>query len=103
MAWYPGLDLAQLATFRQEAAPKLAAASRDLTQRAAAIADYTDTTEFVPELNKESAEVPPNWFGLNPEYGEDSVEEIASSDEGEDEEGEDGEDDAPESGAGGQP
>nr|XP_020152677.1 uncharacterized abhydrolase domain-containing protein DDB_G0269086-like [Aegilops tauschii subsp. strangulata] len=102
-AWYPGLHLAQLATFRLEAAPELAAASLDQTHRAAAIADYADTFMFVSELNEEGAEVPPNWFGMNPEYEEDSVEEIASSDEGEDEGDEDGEDDASGDGADGQP
>ena len=50
-AWYPDLNLAQLATFRQEAAPELAAASRDLTPCMAAIADYADTAKFFPELN----------------------------------------------------
>ena len=38
----------------------MAAASRDLIQCAAVIADYADTTEFVPEPNKEGVEVPPN-------------------------------------------
>ena len=38
---------------------------------------------------------PEEWFGLNPAEGEDSAEEIASSDEGEGEEGDDGEDAAP--------
>ena len=83
-AWYLGLDLAQLATFRQEAVPDLEAVSRDLTHRAAAIAEYANTSIFIPELDEEGAEVPCNWFGLNPEGSEDSAEEIASSDEGED-------------------
>ena len=59
-AWYPGLDLAQLATFRQEATPELAAASGVLTQCAAAIVEYANTTVFIPELDEEGAEVPPN-------------------------------------------
>ena len=36
----------------------------------------------------------PSWFGLNSEEGEDSAEEIASSDEGEEDEDEEGEDGA---------
>ena len=36
--WYPGLDLTQLATFRQEASPELAAVGPELTRHAAAIA-----------------------------------------------------------------
>ena len=74
-----------------------------LTQRAAAIAEYTNTDNFIPELDEEGAELPTNWFGLNPADGEDSMEEIASSNEGEGEESEDGEDDAPEGGADYQP
>jgi hypothetical protein len=102
-AWYPGLDLAQLATFRQEAEPELAAMGPALTQRMAAIAEYADTTVFIPELDEEGAEVLPNWFGLNPGDAGDSAVEIASSDEGEDEEDEDGEDDAPDDTADSQP
>ena len=45
---------------------------------------------------------PEEWFGLNPADGEDSAEEIDSSDEGE-EEGEEGEDAGPDCGAAGQP
>ncbi|XP_073360097.1 uncharacterized protein [Aegilops tauschii subsp. strangulata] len=37
-----------------------------------------DTSVFLPELDEAGAEAPPNWFGLNPEGGEESVEEIAS-------------------------
>ena len=97
-AWYPGLDLAQLAMFRQEADADLVAVERDLTIRAAAIAEYTNTGDFVPELNENGTEAPPEWFGLNLVDGEDSAEEIASSDEGEDE---DDQDCAPEVRAGG--
>ena len=43
-----------------------------------------------------------HWFGLNPADGEDSAEEIDSSDEGEEEE-EDGEDAVPDGGAADQP
>jgi hypothetical protein len=67
------------------------------------IAEYTNTTVFIPELDEEGAEVPPSWFGLNPGDAGDSAEEIASSDEGEDEENEDGEDDAPDDGADSRP
>nr|XP_020183568.1 uncharacterized protein LOC109769223 [Aegilops tauschii subsp. strangulata] len=95
-AWYAGLDLAQLATFRQEAGPELLAVGRALTQRAATIAEYANSTVFIPELDEEGAEVPSNWFGLNRADGEDLAEEIASSDEGEDKEDEDDEYAAPE-------
>ena len=47
--------------------------------------------------------MPTNWFGLNPNDDEDSVEEIASSDDGKDEKGAYGEYDAPEDGADNQP
>ena len=68
-----------------------------LRHRAVAIAEYTDTSVFIPELDEAGDKVPPNWFGLNPEHSADSGEEIASSDEGEEEEDEDegGEGDAP--------
>nr|XP_020151478.1 uncharacterized abhydrolase domain-containing protein DDB_G0269086-like [Aegilops tauschii subsp. strangulata] len=56
---------------------------------AAAITEFTDTAVFVPELDDDGAEVLPNWVGLNPEEGEDSTKEIASSDEGEEDEDED--------------
>ena len=86
--------------FRQEAGAELAAVERDLTLHADAIVEYTNTGVFVPELNENGAEALPEWSRLNPDDGEDSAEEIASSDEGEDEDDEDG---APEVGAGGQP
>ena len=92
--WYPGLNMDQLATLCAEADEELEAVAPQLYHRAVAIAEYTDTCVFLPELDEAGAEVLPNWFGLNPEGGEDSVEEIASSDEGEEEEDEDGEDDA---------
>ena len=63
----------------------------DLVKRAAAIAEYTNTSIFIPERAENGAEAPPEWFGLNPEDGEDSAEVIDSSDEGEDEEDEEGE------------
>ena len=74
-----------------------------LIKQAAAIAEYTNITIFIPERAKNGAEVPPEWFGVNPEDGEDSAEVIDSSDEGEDEEEEEGEEEAPEVGADGQP
>nr|XP_045086379.1 glucosidase 2 subunit beta-like [Aegilops tauschii subsp. strangulata] len=58
---------------------------------------------FVPELAENGAEAPPEWFGLDPEDGEDSDEVIDSNDEGEDEEDEEGEEEAPEVGADDQP
>ena len=70
--------------------------------RASAIADYTDTSVFAPEVDDNGVAQPEEWFGLNPEYGEDSAEEIDSSDEGEEEE-EEGEDAELAGGAAGQP
>ena len=102
-AWYPGLSLAQLAMFLLEAQEELAVVEDDLVKRAAAIAEYTDTSVFVPERVENGAEAPPEWFGLNPEDGEDSAEVIDSSGEEEDEEEEEGEEEAPEVGADGQP
>ena len=64
----------------------------DLIHRVAAITEYTETGFFIAELDKDGAEAPPNWFGQNPDDGEDSTEEIASSNEGEDDEGEESED-----------
>ena len=102
-AWYPGLDLDRLATLRSEAQPELAAAEDALVKRAMAIAEYTDTSIFVPERSEDGEEVPPEWFGMNPNYSEHSVEVIGSSVE-EDGEAEDGgEVEAPEDGADGQP
>ena len=75
----------------------------DLVKRAAAIAEYTNTSIFIPDLAENGAEAPPGWFGLNLEDGEDSAEVINSSDEGEDDEEEEGEEKAPEVGADGQP
>nr|XP_020195158.1 uncharacterized protein LOC109780987 [Aegilops tauschii subsp. strangulata] len=86
----------------QEAHEELVAVERDLVKRAAAIAEYTNTSIFVPELAENGAEAPPEWFGPNPEDGEDSAEVIDSSDEGEDEEDEEGEEEAPEADARGE-
>ena len=88
-AWYPDLDLDQLATLQAEAQPELAAMEDALVKRAAAIAEYTDTSIFVPEWSEDGEEVPPEWFGMNPDYSEDSAEVIVSSveEEGEAEDG----------------
>ena len=102
-AWYPGLDLAELATFRLEAQEELVAVEAKLINRAAAIADFTDTSIFVPEVVEEGGEAPQEWLGLNPEDSEDSAKVIDSSDEGEDPEDEESEEDAPEVGADSQP
>ena len=102
-AWYPGLDLDRLATLRSEAQPELAVAEDSLVKCAAAIAEYTDTSIFVPERSEDGEEVPPEWFGMNPNYGEDSAEVIGSSVEEEDEAEDGGEAEAPEDGADGQP
>ena len=81
-AWYPGLDLAQLATFRLEAQEGLVAVEAELINRAAAIADFAETSIFVPEVVEEGAEAPKEWLGLNPEDSKDSAEVIDSSNEG---------------------
>jgi len=102
-AWYPGLDLDRLAAFRSEAQAELEAVEGALIERAAAIAEYTDTCVFVPERAEGGEEVPLEWFGMNQEYGEDSAEVIDSSTEEEDEAEDEGEAEVPEDGAGGQP
>ena len=102
-AWYPGLNLDQLRTWRMEADAKLEPARSAIIQRASAIADYTDTSAFAPEVDDNGVAQPEEWFGLNPAVGEDSTEEIASSNEGEDDEEEDGEDVKPASGTTGRP
>ena len=75
----------------------------DLVKRAASIAEYTDTSVFVPEQAENGEEAPPEWFGLNPDDGEDSAEVIDSSGEEEGEEAEGDEEEAPEVGADVQP
>ena len=102
-AWYPGLDLDRLAVFRLEAQAELVALEGALVERAAAIADYTDTSVFVPERAEGGEEVPPEWFRMNPEYGEDSAEVIGSSAEEEGEAEDEGGTEAPEDGMGDQP
>ena len=81
----------------------MAAAEGALVKRVAAIAEYTDTSIFVPERSEDGEEVPPEWFGMNPDYGEESAEVIGSSVEEEDEAEDEGEAEAPEDGADGQP
>src|SRR3954471_10589739 len=78
-AWYPDLSLDQLATLRAEAQPELAAMEDDFVKRAAAIAEYVDTSVLVPERADNDEEAPPEWFGMNPDYDEDSAEVIGSS------------------------
>ena len=102
-AWYPGLSLAQLATFRLEAQEELAGVEDELVKRAASIAEYTDTSFFILERVQDGTEGLQEWFGLNPEDGEDSAEVIDSSGEEEDDEEEEGEEEAPEDEADGQP
>ena len=50
-----------------------------LVARAAAIADYADTSIFVPDRDKDGRVAPPEWFRMNPDYDKDSAEVIASS------------------------
>ena len=104
-AWYPKLSLDQLATWQQEADTELEPAQPAIIQRASAIVAYTDTSAFAPEVDDNGVAQPEEWFGLNPADGEDSAEEIDSSDEGEEEEEEEeeGEDAGPDGGAAGQP
>ena len=64
---------------------QLLAVEGSLIEHAAAIAEYTDTSVFVPEWAEGGEEVPVEWFGMNPEYGEDLAEVIDSSTEEEDE------------------
>ena len=91
-AWYPGLNLDQLRTWRLEANEKMEEVRPAIAQRASMIAKCTDISVFAPEINDDGAAQPEEWFGLDPAVGDDSAEEIASSDEGEDDEGEEGED-----------
>ena len=74
-----------------------------IPQRASTIAECTNISVFAPEINDDGVAQPEEWFGLDPAAGEDSAEEIASSDEGEDDEGEEGEDVEPAGEAASQP
>ena len=103
------MALSQQAILAQE---ELAVVEAKLINRAAAIADFTDTSVFVLEVFEEGGEAPQEWFGLNPEDNQDSAEVIDSSDEGEygeeeddeeEEEDEESDVDLPEVGADGQP
>ena len=87
-AWYPGLNVDQLRTWRLEADEELEEVRPAITQHASTIAECTDISVFAPEINDDGVAQPEEWFGLDPAVGEDSAEEIASSDEGEDDEGE---------------
>ena len=93
----------QLRTWWQEADEELEAVRPAIIQCASAIADFIDTSAFAPEVNKDGVAQLEEWFGLNPANGEDSAEEIDSSDEGEEEEEEDGEDIVPDGEAASQP
>ncbi|XP_044379182.1 uncharacterized protein [Triticum aestivum] len=101
--WYPGLSLDHLATFRLEAQAELVVVEDDLVKRATSIAEYNDTSVFVPERVENGDGAPLEWFGLNPNDGEDSAEVIDSSGEEEGEVEEGVEEEAPEVGADGQP
>ena len=37
-----------------------------IIQRASAIAEYTDTSAFAPEVDDAGVAQPEEWFGLNP-------------------------------------
>ena len=74
-----------------------------IAQRASTIGECTDISLLAPEINDDGIAQPEEWFGLDPAAGEDSAEEIASSDEGEDDEGEEGEDVEPVGEAASQP
>ena len=56
-AWYPGLDLSQLAMFRQEAHEELVAVRLAIIHRATTITEYTDTSVFIPDLNDDDAKL----------------------------------------------
>ena len=61
-AWYPGLDLEWLATLWSKAQSELAAAEDTLVKHATAIAEYTDTSIFVPEQSEDEERY--CWSGL---------------------------------------
>ena len=102
-AWYPGLNLDQLRTWRLEADEEMEEVRPAITQRASTITECTDISVFAPEINDDGVAQPEEWFGLDPAPGEDSAEEIASSDEGEDDEVEEDEDVEPAGGTASQP
>nr|XP_020152519.1 uncharacterized protein LOC109737802 [Aegilops tauschii subsp. strangulata] len=88
-AWYLGMSIAQLATFRYEAVLKLELEREGIAIRASTLAEYTDGSVFILERVEDGTEVPLSWFGLNPDEVENPAEEIASNDKAaeEDEEG----------------
>jgi len=94
-AWYPGLSLDQLRTWRMEADAELEEVRPAIAQRASTIAECTDISVFAPEIDDDGVVQPEEWFGLDPAVGEDSAEEIASSDEGEEDEDDGGKDGEP--------
>ena len=59
----------QLSTWQQEADEELEAVRPAIIQRASAIADYTDTSAFAPEVEDDGIAQPEEWFGLNPADG----------------------------------
>ena len=59
-AWYPDVNMAQLATFRQEARPELEREREAIAIRASALAEYTDGNVFIPERGEDGAEVSPS-------------------------------------------
>ena len=101
-AWFLGLNLDQLRTWRLEADEEMEEVRPAIAQRASTIAECTDIGVFAPEINDDGVAQPEEWFGLNPADSEDSAEKIDSSNEGEEEE-EEGEDAGPDGGAAGQP
>lgn len=94
------MRLARLATSRQEEAPELALEREEIAICVSALAEYTDVSVFILERAENGTEVPPSWFGLNQDNGEDSTKEIASIDEvGEEDEDEEGGGVTPDGGA----
>lgn len=84
------MSLAQLPTFRQEAASELALECEEITICASGLVEYTDDHVFTPEREESGTKVPPSWFKLKKDEGKDSVEEIAPSDEADEEDEDEG-------------
>ena len=68
-AWYPGLNLDQLRTWRLEADVELEEVRPAIAQRASTIAECTDISVFAPEINDDGVAQPEEWFGLDPTAG----------------------------------
>ena len=68
-AWYPGLNLDQLHTWRLEADEDLAEVRPAIAQRGSTIAECTDISVFAPEINDDGVAQPEEWFGLDPAVG----------------------------------